>query len=148
MTTTRVIRAITICQPYAHLIATPTEKLPGGLVQKRVENRGWYCAHRGPIAIHAGKSEKFMRSGDRETFANSAGGLVFGAVLGIAEMVACLKLRNPSKPFPAEFHWLRSHVHAEGPYCFVLERFVPLKLPYYCSGAQGLWNVEIPEELI
>jgi hypothetical protein len=144
MATTRVLRAITICQPYAHLIATPTEQLPGGLVRKRVENRTWFCAYRGPIAIHAGKSRKFMRSGDLETFPS----LVFGAVLGIAEMVACVKLRNASKPLPAEFHWLRSHVHAEGPYCFVLERFEPLKLPYYCSGKQGLWNAEIPEELI
>lgn len=143
---TRVVRAITICQPYSHLIVTPTEQLPGSLIQKRVENRTWYCNHRGPIAIHAGKGTKYMQEGDRELFP----GLVFGAVLAIAEMVACVPFHR-GRALPVKWHqyqWLAKHAHAEGPYCFVLERVQLLKLPYYTQGKQGLWNCEIPEELI
>jgi len=40
--------ALTIHQPYAHLIVTPQDELPEGAVQKRVENRSWVTKHRGP----------------------------------------------------------------------------------------------------
>ena len=41
------MKAITISQPWAHLIVRG---------EKRVENRTWPTEHRGPLAIHAGKS--------------------------------------------------------------------------------------------
>lgn len=143
---TRIYRALTICQPYAHLIATPDEQLPMGYVQKRAENRSWFCAYRGPLAIHAGKGTKYLEEGDRERFP----GMVFGAVVAIAEMVACVHYgaRHRGKSLPDEYKWIEDHPHAEGPYCFILERVRPLALPYYTRGAQGLWNVDIPEELL
>jgi len=51
------MKAITIQQPWAEMIAR-------GL--KRVENRTWRTSHRGPLAIHAGKS---MATLDRENAA-------------------------------------------------------------------------------
>lgn len=143
MTITRIYRTLTIHQPYAHLIVTPTERLPMGTVQKRVENRGWFCAYRGPLAIHAGRSTERMPSDNR------FGTLPFGAIVGICELVACVDYRSGKRQSLPDVHkWLLDHPHAEGPYCFVLQRARPLALPYHCRGQQGLWNCEIPEELL
>lgn len=46
MNKNRVMKAITIIQPWATLIA---------IGAKRFETRSWATTHRGPIAIHAGK---------------------------------------------------------------------------------------------
>jgi hypothetical protein len=45
------VKALTICQPYAELIARG---------QKRVENREWPTRYRGPLLIHAGKSREWL----------------------------------------------------------------------------------------
>lgn len=144
MTITRIYRTLTIHQPYAHLIVTPTAELPLGHIQKRVENRNWFCGYRGPLAIHAGKSTDRMPRGE-----NPFGELPFGAIVGICELVACVDYRPGKRDrLPREHLWLADHRHAEGPWCFILERVRRLELPYFTRGAQGLWNCEIPEELL
>ena len=45
------MKALTICQPYPHLIM---------LGEKPVENRTWATSYRGPLAIHAGKSRQWL----------------------------------------------------------------------------------------
>lgn len=45
------MKAITICQPYAELIACG---------EKRVENRTWPTNHRGMLYIHAGKNRSWL----------------------------------------------------------------------------------------
>lgn len=143
MTRTRIVRALTIHQPYAHLIMTPSEQLPLGWCQKRVENRRWFCGYRGPLAIHAG------RSTDRMPTDHNFGKLPFGAILGIVELVACVDYRPGKRDkLPKGLEWIGSHQHAEGPWCFVLANPQPLALPYFTRGYQGLWNAEIPEELM
>jgi hypothetical protein len=127
------MRALTILQPWAELIARGV---------KRVENRTWKTPHRGPLAIHAGKSRKVMESEDPSEWPERYGiempraeELTFGAIIAIAELVDCVRVED----LPDE---LRGHPFAEGPWCWVLNevrRIVPVR----CKGAQLVWRTEL-----
>src|SRR5690348_75180 len=99
------MKALTICQPYAEMIA---------LGEKPIENRTWPTAYRGPLLIHAGKSLAWMDDDSEERYP----GMVFGAVVAVARLVACLK-RDDVAPWPNRWRHLRDHEHANGPWCWV-----------------------------
>lgn len=132
--------ALTICQPFAELIARG---------EKRVENRTWWPP-RGMIgqrvAIHAGKSRQWLRGYPAE-------GLVFGAVIATARLAGVWSLDEiESGQCADEFRglppaWLRDHEHTEGPVCWVLDNVQRLPEPVAISGALGLWQVRgtLPE---
>jgi len=141
--TTIEFQAVTICQPYPFLILAPPDSLHRNDVRKRCENRTWGTSHRGPLAIHAGKSEKWLRPGDRADYGDR---LVFGAVVGIVEMVGCIQLAM-GRTYPG-FEWLKTHVHATGPWCWIFENPQMLREPFPVRGRQGFWPVEIPEDLL
>lgn len=84
------MRALTICQPYAHLIVTQQAELPIGAVPKRVENRTWETRYRGLLLIHAGKSMKFLHGDDRTKYPE----MKFGAIIGIAHLIDCVRAIN------------------------------------------------------
>lgn len=112
------MKALTVIQPYAELIARGV---------KPIENRRWPTAYRGPLAIHAGKNRSWLDEGD----ALACPQMAFGAFVALATLVDCVKLDD----LPTD---LTGHAHAEGPYCWILQnvrRIVPI--PY--RGAQGLW---------
>lgn len=124
------MRVLTIHQPYASLIANG---------EKWTENRTWFTEYRGPLAIHAGLYQGRVPKSDREMYS-------WGSIIAVAEMVACVNHRDcwrqdeaalipGSKKTWGEF---RSHVHAEGPCCFVLENVRRVE-PYEITGHQGLW---------
>ncbi|TXH11285.1 MAG: ASCH domain-containing protein [Hyphomicrobiaceae bacterium] len=129
------MQAITVHQPYAHLIATG---------EKLVENRKWYTKHRGWLAIHAGVT--------RERLELDEGGLVdasgvpveemaFGAVVCVANMVDCVRSTDiQSGRLDVKYPELKGHVHVEGPWCWVLQDVRRLKVPYQCKGRQGFWT--------
>ena len=149
MTHSRTFQALTICQPWAHLICPNPGPLPAGYEPKRVENRKWDTSYRkwdtsyrGPLAIHAGQSRKFMRPDDQRRFANCC---AYGAVLGIAELVGCVKLRMG---LVERYRWLYDDPYTEGPFCWILENVQPLKQPHPAKGQLGLWTVEIPVALL
>jgi len=123
------MRALTICQPFAHLIATGA---------KWVENRVWATKYRGPIGIHAGKSQKFMHEA-RPADHRDSNDMRFGAMVAVAELVACHELRSLPEDHP-----VRSHKHTEGPFCFELQRVRRIK-PIPMLGKQSLWNWEPPQ---
>jgi hypothetical protein len=140
------VKAITICQPFAHLITTPQHELRGDDQVKRVENRTWKTAHRGPLLIHAGKSRDWLRPSDRASYPD----LPFGALVGVAELVAVLPLHlcrrrggyklQQHEGRAHDLAWLEHHVHAEGPWCWILQdvrRFSPV--PW--RGETGLFEV-------
>lgn len=111
------MKAITICQPYAHLIVTGV---------KRVENRTWGTRVRGRVAIHAGKSRQWLNfSQDKsrdQAYNVPLADMAFGAVIGTVNVVACLPIDEIRRgQHDEQFPWLRGHEHAEGPWCFVLE---------------------------
>lgn len=133
------MKALTICQPYAHLIRLPTDDPR----HKRVENRTWYTSYRGPLYIHAGKSRQWMdvEDGIEMAYQIPAKELVFGAVIAVAELVDCLRSEHIMRGnHDAKYLWLRAHQHVNGPYCWILDHVAPIG-PWPYRGAQGLFDI-------
>lgn len=117
------MKALTICQPYAHLIAVGA---------KRVENRTWETSYRGPLVIHAGKSRAWMDPEDEDERYH------FGAIVAVVDLVDCVRHYNLS-------HEQQLDDHTFGPWCWMLDAVTPVRpLPY--RGAQGLW--EVPSSVV
>lgn len=82
----RPLRALTICQPYAHLIC---------IGEKRIENRRWRTTYRGPLPIHAGKSMAWLKTYDMKSLAErDKTPMAFGAVVAVAHLVACFRIEE------------------------------------------------------
>ncbi len=113
------MKALTICQPYAELIARG---------EKVIENRTWPTSYRGHLAIHAGKSRAWLMGDPFEPR-----GMAFGAVVAIARLADCVKVEDLPAP-------LCYHEHAHGPWCWVLEDVTRFPEPIPARGAQGLWE--------
>ena len=135
----RRMKALTICQPYAHLIAAG---------EKWVENRTWSTLHRGFLALHAGKSRKYFASKD-EHYPDIA----WGAIVAVAILAECLPISQITAP-PNKFRnrgvdallrAIRRHAHTEGPWCWVLGGVIRFPTPIPIGGHQGLWN--LPEDI-
>lgn len=132
------MKALTICQPYAHLICLP-ESDPA---HKRVENREWSTNYRGQLYIHAGKSRSWLQEGDEEDYP----GMVFGAFVAIATLADCVHIDKVGKGMAAQrWPWLESHPHTRGTWCWVLRNVQRVK-PLPWRGAQGLWDCEAVTE--
>lgn len=151
------MKALTIHQPYAALIALPDDDARA----KRVENRNWPHSHVGRLAIHAGKS--------RERLAISSSGMdleyhlpiesmAFGAIVAVADMRGCFKaealvnretgrhLGGLAAPWALrKWPWLADHQHVEGPYCFVLAEVRCFREPIPATGWQGMWEWTPPD---
>jgi hypothetical protein len=144
------MNCLTICQPYAHLIVTPQERLPAGHVQKKIENRSWMTGYRGPLLIHAGRSTTWL---DTYPGVNDLGPLVMGQIIGVAYMADSVPINWESIPTTGDrimrlptavsslYPWLRTHVHAEGPVGFVLLGGRAFANPIPLRGQQGLFDV-------
>ena len=135
------MKAITICQPHAHFIVAPAAELPEEIVPKRVENRWWGTAYRGPLLIHAGKSRVWLAAWEEGEVPDD---LVFGAIVGGARLVACIDGRLAKRPvvLPEEFRWVPGHQHIDpDAYWFVLDRVHRLARPIPYRGRQGLFDV-------
>jgi hypothetical protein len=132
------MKAITICEPYATLIARG---------DKRVENRTWRTNYTGSLLIHAGKSKAYCDLEELEMFEIEAAELTFGAAIAVAELVGCVPILGiRSGQFADRWPWLNDHDHTEGPFCFVLQNVRRLKQPIPWSGCMGLWDV--PDSLL
>lgn len=79
------MKAITILQPWASLIACGA---------KKIETRRWATKYRGQIAIHAGKSDKFRDLWADEPFysvlVNEVSTYRLGHVIAVAELIDCV----------------------------------------------------------
>jgi activating signal cointegrator 1 len=127
------VNALTICQPYPVLI------LDG---RKPIENRTWPTRFRGWFAIHAGKSREWLSGDEERIYGIRESDMVFGAIVGVAKLVACLDINKPETW--GEWSYLKWHEHANGPWCWVLEDVRKLREPIPYRGAQGLWPVPEP----
>lgn len=138
------MKALTISQPYASLIASG---------EKWVENRHWSTNYRGLLLIHAGKGTQYLDKDELAEYPN-------GCVVAIAWLANCFHRttikRNASFGWSNEIaegcdrSWLElsSHPHTEGPYCWILKDVRAIEtIP--CRGAQGLWTptAEILEQM-
>jgi hypothetical protein len=132
------MKTITICQPHAHFIAHGP---------KRVENRTWRTTHRGPIAIHAGKSLKYFRGlstshlfrcyGLNPPPINGPAAMVFGAVIAVADLIDVVAYPDVFDHYPA----ICPTRYVQGPWCWILDNVRTLERPIPSNGKQSLWNI-------
>ncbi len=115
-------KALTVCQPYAHLIR---------LGEKPLENRNWSTSYRGRLWIHAGKSRAWMDDDDLMRYPSMA----FGALVCSVVLYDCRRVGD----LPPE---LQGNEHANGPFCLMLRDLVVLLEPIPMRGAQGLWEIQ------
>lgn len=114
------IKALTICQPYADMIARG---------EKIIENRSWPTSYRGPLAIHAGKSVAWLDPEDKV----DRPWMAFGAIVATARLVDCVRVESLPPDLQARFD-------ANGPYCWILDDVKPFSTPVPATGARGLWE--------
>jgi hypothetical protein len=117
------MKCLPVCQPWAWAIIHGP---------KRVENRSWSTTYRGPLLIYAGRSRRFL--GDTRlpdgTPIPPESELVFGAILGLVDLVGCVPVADVSAdPF------------AEGPICLVLANSRPFQTPIPYQGALRIFDV-------
>lgn len=126
------MKAITISQPYASLIAEG---------QKFVENRTWPTRYRGPIAIHAGKGTQYLTKRELAEYPS-------GCIVAEANLVDCVHLQEVMARNPEDIVGLAGvtvgqllqHEHTEGPWCWILKDIRKLETPKPIVGKQGLWD--------
>jgi activating signal cointegrator 1 len=123
------MKAITIMQPYAELIARG---------EKRFENRSWLTHYTGPLAIHAGLAAGPQLRQIAADIGIDLKKLPLGAVVAVADLLDCTPIENLTAI-------QRRSRHAIGPYCWVLDNVQRLEQPIVIPGKQGLWN--IPDEV-
>ncbi|MGD9635931.1 MAG: hypothetical protein AB7G28_26465 [Pirellulales bacterium] len=127
------MKALTVCQPYAAALLGP----------KRIENRGWYCKHRGPLLIHAGKNKSFLGTLTPEELSTwpdyDPAQFKFGMLIGAVDVIDCVSIADylgMGKQDP----W------AVGKFCIVTARPRRLVRPIRFTGCLGLFDV--PEALV
>jgi hypothetical protein len=129
------MKALTICQPYAELIARGS---------KRVENRTWPTRYRGTLLIHAGRSRDMLvldqwNAAVDARYSLPLKDLRFGCIVAQARLIDCVRYDDAGvwRKFP----WLHEHQHASGPWCWILEDVQRWDTPIEWRGAQGLFEV-------
>ncbi len=154
------MKALSLWQPWASAIA---------LGAKRIETRSWRTNYRGPLLIHAGKSNQYLpmravRSGAaaiRRSIgrdAVKAAGMNYeadyplGAIIAVCEVIGCMKTE-------AVLEWGSMHLaewdrpreyflgdYSSGRYGWVLAKVRKLPKPIPYKGMLGLF--EVPDELL
>ena len=134
-----VVKALTISQPHASLIASG---------KKWVENRHWGTDYRGPLAIHAGQGEQYLMQPWRYGHPTSR-------ILAVCRLVTCVDIRSDELLENADelekagltIVDVLTHEHATGPVCWVLEDVRCLPDSVSANGRPGLWDCGRPEVL-
>jgi hypothetical protein len=135
------MKALTVCQPYAELIASGV---------KLVENRTWETKYRGRFYVHAGRSREWLDDpGEYETAADRPrdygiplSRMAFGCVIAIATLIDCVKYEDiQAGKYDQTYPWLPTHEHTEGPWCWILGDNVARVGPYRYKGQQGLFDI-------
>lgn len=141
--TKSTMKAITIHQPYAQLIADG---------HKRYETRHWTTSYRGPIAIHAGKKwdrhltreaeSLIKRFPDLPSYLQT--GFHFGKILVACKLVAI----HPVEDIRDSLSPLERAVgnYADGRYAWELEIIKHPEKPIPARGQQGIWTWEYTPE--
>lgn len=147
------MKAISLWQPWAAAIVFGV---------KRNETRHWSTAHRGPIAIHAAKTRRDPKTRQplREAFedilsdfgaeSRCAFGdqlaldfdtLPFGAIVGVANLAACVPTRG-LQVTPLEENWGN---YEPGRFAWQFDTVWRLREPVPCVGRQGIFDVTLTD---
>lgn len=135
------MKAMTLWQPWAILLVCG---------EKKYETRTWATSYRGPLAIHAAKIfpkeelelcyiEPFKSSLSNIGIANPLTELTRGAVIGIAELIDCIKI---TETFIQSLQGTKEYSFGDfevGKYAWVLADVRQIK-PVPAAGRQRLWN--------
>lgn len=140
------MKAITILQPWASLIACGA---------KKIETRSWATKYRGPIAIHAGSRfdrklwNLSLEDPIRSVLDNAGYGnrndLPVGAVIAIADLVDCVEINeshlyylnlNQNNGDSNEFAFGDYQI---GRYAWILDNVKPIT-PVPVKGQQRIWE--------
>jgi hypothetical protein len=130
------MKGLTICEPYATLIALPDDHS----YAKRVENRTWGTRYRGSLLIHAGVSRSYADPDVIEDYGLRPSDLNYGCALAVATLRGCVELElGGIVPEWARYRWpwLGAHEHTEGPVCWVLAEVRRLPQPIPLEGVGG-----------
>jgi activating signal cointegrator 1 len=133
------VKAITICQPYAHLVIhgpKPGSEL-GSWGRKVFENRTWRSDYRGPLAIHAGLSRAWLDLAMLARWGIALDELRFGYLLGVVQMDGSVPASSASGPWVREGN---GHCHRYTRVLHVLEK------PIQWRGAQQFFDV--PDDVL
>ena len=151
------MKAITVLQPWASLIACGA---------KKIETRSWATSYRGPIAIHAGKGMQFADLSARDPFfpvlwnaeqikmthKQRVKTLPYGKVIAIADLVDCVKVVGydnfAKSPILDRKSWLLGDAkeiafgdYSVGRYAWILDNVRRID-PVPAKGKQRLWEWE------
>jgi hypothetical protein len=145
----KLMKAITIIQPWATLIA---------LGEKKFESRSWATKYRGPLAIHAGKKiEKEICK--QEPFKSvlakhgyTAESLPVSVVVAIGNLTACYEVGQVDiSQKEADLRWTDRIIRWQefdfgwyeyGRFAWELLDVKALDQPIPAKGQLGLWNYE------
>jgi hypothetical protein len=122
-------RCLTVCAPFAHLIATGA---------KTIENRPRRTHYRGRLLIHAGVRRTYGgHSADywATLFGVEPSRLVYGAIVGAVDLIDCVPIGSPVLAVPPS-------PHAIGPWCWILANARRLAVPVPLSGKLGLFKLD------
>ena len=158
------IRALTLHQPWASLVAWGV---------KRYETRPRPLSYRGPLAIHAAKAwspadevvtvallQELAKLGalSAETLRDVSGRAHRGCVVAVADLVSCERMVEGDSPVGPLRDTIGVDSESEverlcgdwrpGRYAYRLENVRRLDVPIPARGKQGLWRVEVPEEVL
>lgn len=160
------IKVVSLWQPHASLIP---------LKAKRIETRSWPTSYRGLLAIHAAKNMTWMNENifNTQPFFKVlvAAGLFnyridpmpklpYGAIVGVCELLHCAQISEITS-FPAckGYAWKGREWkldeqerafgnYTAGRYMWLLANARPLPEPIPTRGYQGLWDVEISDDVL
>jgi hypothetical protein len=128
------MKALTIRQPFAHLIVTG---------RKRLETRKWLTSYRGPLLIHAARS---VHEEPIPGVAIDLASLPLGAIIGMVRLSACF---SPLELTSDVGHRLATQLltptersfgyFGPGWYAWELQDPVEFKTPLPCPGNINLW---------
>jgi len=141
------IKILTVSQPWAGAIVggMPTPLPPTG--PKWVENRTWRARWRGPLIIHAGKSDTYSRTDEiRERFPGCETWPT-GVALGMVNMVDCVNLRTlfgkSTEAMSVQELKIFNHPYAERTgWGLILDPLSVYRFarPLECPGKLGIWT--------
>ena len=135
------MKAITLWQPYAQLVAVGA---------KKNETRSWPTSYRGPLAIHAAKTmqgwyvnvdthDRHLRILKRFGVTCAIHSVPYGKIIAVCNLVNCYAM--DALDFDVSELEKDLGDYSPGRFAWILGDVWKLKYPVDCRGRQGLWNV-------
>jgi hypothetical protein len=140
MKTLKSMRAITLWQPWATLIA---------IGAKRIETRSWSTSYRGPLAIHAAKTIDHLGLLARDPFWRvlinaeywNPSDFPLGAIVATCNLRQIIKITELNSSRLSEQDRAFGD-YSPGRFAWMLDDIVKVVPPIPARGRQGLWHFE------